>query len=482
VKSPFPDFSVSNSLFLWYNGPKGGLPVKKRLTFLLLFLLLLTQLVRAEDSLPADFLQILPHRGTESSLSMGRERILRLSDGESTRYTFPDGDVYFQHTGALAPQWTLPFKPLTVRTLQEDGTWYVVRNPIDFSSRHTVFLDTEGLHLVLVPPLAYAETRRDCLQALPELDGEITVTRQKGSFVLSLSHPEGEGQWHWYLLASSRPLVEWTSSQKSIWKGYDMTGQYRFCQKGFYQLSPESYDPTGDGVYFLNPASYIPAKFIATGGSRAADKLGVAMLDTVRRNLQGRGHIPISTESSWLKTDYGIGPGYYDTRWSTDLGLALSQADKKFGLPDFRVDVQAMADHVADHIRQNGFTLPGKTGLLSPDYSWDGSYKTPHCSLNHALAEALLLYQGGREQEADALVLALAEADWLRPDGNLKYGLMPDGREVGTDYPYLTYNDLLLLRKYYETTGRQYPKALQTLMDSKLQYMLSQNITGYLPS
>ena len=59
---------------------------------------------------------------------------------------------------------------------------------------------------------------------------------------------------------------------------------------------------------------------------------------------------------------------------------------------------------------------------------------------------------------------------------------MPDGREVGTDYPYLTYNDLLLLRKYYEATGRQYPKALQTLMDSKLQYMLSQNITGYLPS
>lgn len=458
----------------------------KKYIWLALLLVLLAVPVRAEGTAFDGWMdatrQQLPPMEQESAMTVGSGTILRQTDGSSAAYTFPDGDFFLLNCADSSLSWLLPRQTLIVRSVNDDGTWRVVRNPNAETYKSTVFLESDGLNLVLAPPMAYEEAEHGCLQAIASQNGSIRITKREEGFLLEVCVPQRMGQesWNWFCLASAEKLVEWTPSQKQIWPGYEMTGQYRFCQKGFYQLSPESYDPTGEGIYFLNPASYIPAKFIATGGSRAADKMGIAMLDIVRRSIGPEGFIPISTRSSWLLTDFGIGHGYYDTRWSTDLALALAAADEKFYLPEFRITVEAAAEHLCRHIEENGFRLPGMHGLLPPDYSWTGDYKKPHCSLNHALAEALLLYKAGRVEQADSLVAALCEADWLRKDGNLKYGILPDGNEIGGDYPYLTYNDLVLLWRYYINAGRQMPPALRTLTEKKLAWMQKNGVTGYM--
>lgn len=449
-------------------------------------------LARPEKGAYGAFLQTLPRWGQTRRMDMGQEELRRITaasrDSRDQVYRFPNGDTFWQQTAlssAAAPGWNIAAENCTLR-YGRDGDWVVERDPEDVTLQQTVFLDFDGLHLILSPPQAYAPKEQDCLQGLPLQDGFIRLRRTgEGQWRLELPLPQAQSpdcQWSWYCMASEESLLNWDDPAE-IWLQHPLTGQYRWCEKGMYQLSPEDYTPTGDNVYFLNPASYIPAKYALLEGSRGADGLAVAMLDCVRRGMNEDGFIPISTQSGWLRRDFAIGAGYHDTRWSTDLALALLRAADKFELPQFRESAQVYGGFLLRHMWENGFSLPGMTGKLIPDYSWDGrKTPTPHASLNHMLAEALFLYEAGARSAANALVSALAEVGdgWLRPDGDLKYGLLPDGTETGRDYPYLTYNDLFLLREYFAENDRTFPRQLEALMESKLAYMVRNGITGYL--
>ena len=82
---------------------------------------------------------------------------------------------------------------------------------------------------------------------------------------------------------------------------------------------------------------------------------------------------------------------------------------------------------------------------------------------------------------ADRMLLAIEDtgAGWVMPDHNLYYSVKPDGTYVEGDYPYLTYNDLLHLRKYLTGFGRTENETLTYLMSEKLQWMQSHGVTGY---
>ena len=401
--------------------------------------------------------------------------VLQDSRSHRVRYRFPNGDTYqqvtaFSRDGSMVLDF--PAASCTVRYSDPDSSrWTVLYDPAAVTLKRTMFLDFDTGSAIFSPPQAYEEMEHGCLRSLPRMDGTLHLTKTDSGWRVTIHLPLGRAQWNWFCLTSDAGLINWESPfQKELWLDYQMTDTYRWCTRGMYQLAPDSYFPTGEDVYFRNPATYIPVKFITTGGSRAADDLGVAMLDCVRREVNADGYIPISTQSSWLKEDFGIGHGYYDTRWSTDLAEGLYLAAEKFGIEEFSRSVQQYADFLCRHTEAH-------RGILPPDYTWDGRHKTTHASLNHLLAEALLLYHADRKPEADALVAAICEKDWLRPDGNLKYGLMPDGTEIGTDYPFLTYNDLYKLRQYL---WAKFPIQLQQLMDSKLTWMQKNGVSGYL--
>ncbi len=82
---------------------------------------------------------------------------------------------------------------------------------------------------------------------------------------------------------------------------------------------------------------------------------------------------------------------------------------------------------------------------------------------------------------ADRMVLAIEDtgSGWVMPDHNLYYSIKPDGTYVEGDYPYLTYNDLLYLRKYLTGFGKTENETLTYLMGEKLQWMQSHGVTGY---
>ena len=68
---------------------------------------------------------------------------------------------------------------------------------------------------------------------------------------------------------------------------------------------------------------------------------------------------------------------------------------------------------------------------------------------------------------------------WRRADKDLNYALTPELQVVGTDYPYLTYNDLLALQaELVEVLGAE-SAGINTLLGDKLIWMQRNGVTGY---
>ncbi|MDO4733519.1 MAG: hypothetical protein Q4B50_08430, partial [Bacillota bacterium] len=122
------------------------------------------------------------------------------------------------------------------------------------------------------------------------------------------------------------------------------------------------------------------------------------------------------------------------------------------------------------------------------DYDHHSGCLPNHSSLNHQIAEILVLYhlfdltgyQGYEELAAKMLrgILAVGE-DWILEDQNLAYAYLPDGSMGLQDYPYLTYNDLFDLRQTLDARYGSHDPLLDKLMSAKMHWMQRNGVSGY---
>lgn len=220
---------------------------------------------------------------------------------------------------------------------------------------------------------------------------------------------------------------------------------------------------------------------------KAAPALVILSLDTMSQRQNQYGYVPTTPGSEWLQGDYGIGPGFYDTRFNTDLLELYISATRRLGKGMFEETMNrylAFFSQVADTSH-----IPTETGgWLIPDYWHPDEITAPHTSLNHQASECLALYHAADllnrkdlRALADRMLLAIVDtgSGWVMPNHNLYYSIKPDGTYVEGDYPYLTYNDLYDLRKYLSSSERPELETLTYLMGEKLQWMQNNGVTGY---
>lgn len=89
----------------------------------------------------------------------------------------------------------------------------------------------------------------------------------------------------------------------------------------------------------------------------ASRAIGLAMIDLMREQQNEYGFIPSQAGSTWLKTDYGIAPGYYDTRFNTDFWLANINAAENFGVTGWLDKTRKYADFLVSFAEQHHFTF-----------------------------------------------------------------------------------------------------------------------------
>ena len=291
------------------------------------------------------------------------------------------------------------------------------------------------------------------------------------------------------ILTSPDRILDWdVNNCAKAWVSYVKNGDMPWCYDGYYRKSPENYIPTGTNYYYCCAASYCIRGFLSrTPPCREAPALTILALDTMALRQNSFGYWATDPGSEWLQSDYGIGPGFYDTRFNTELLELYLKAAHKFGGNLFEAAVERYLAFYTQFADTNHITTESG-GWLIPDYWHPDTHITPHTSLNHQVTECLALYHAAEllDREdlfalADRMLLAIEDTGsrWVMPDHNLYYSIQPNGTYTAGDYPYLTYNDLLHLREYLTESGRAETETLTHLIGEKLQWMVNNGVTGY---
>ena len=349
-----------------------------------------------------------------------------------------------------------------------------------------------GASTILILPRTYTLRENDTLEYHPDCDGTLSISKTSGGWRVTMRA---------FGLASGRvadcmsvtaaePLLTWDDEENlgDVWGYHTRSLAAKWCYTGYFRQTPDNYIPTGENYYYRCAASYLIRDTVKRiPWDKAAAALSVAMLDTMAQQQNSYGYWPTTPGSEWLQGDYGIGPGFYDTRFNTDLLEVYIAAARRLGTGMFDETIARYAGFF-NQIAASSHITTENDGWLVPDYWCPGEFTTPHTSLNHQASECLALYHAADILKRDDLrelagrmLLAIEDtgAGWVMPNHNLYYSILPDGTYLTGDYPYLTYNDLYALRKYLTGFGKEPNETLTMLMDEKLIWMRANGVSGY---
>jgi len=344
---------------------------------------------------------------------------------------------------------------------------------------------------LLYTPKTYTVRENESLEYLPAYDGYLELLQTGDGWTARIHGcaPQENCVSDYMLLRASEPLLDWSHRNCGLlWKEYMLDTQSRWCFDGYYFPTPHNYVPTGENYFYRCPAGYfIKSMAYMSQIHRAAEDLAITMLDTMAMHQNADGFWATMPASEWLQEDFGIAGGFYDTRFNTELAELYLKVYTDHGGDRFGQALDAYVSYFTDYARSHHFET-ANGGWLVQDYAHPDGNDPTHASLNHHIAECILLYRLAQAlarpelaELADHMLLGIADTqdDWIRDDGDLHYAYMPDASFGVQDYPYLTYNDLLHLQQELTSMGRQPSQALAVLMDAKRAWMDQNGITAY---
>jgi len=349
-----------------------------------------------------------------------------------------------------------------------------------------LFIETDEEYAIVGPAVVYKPHGDGNLQDIGK-HGDISAVSSGLSCRISISFTlEAGTEAHIWMLRSEKRIVEWNDNAREVWKRLDFNGSHRICYDGAYYISPSNYIPSGSGMYCRIPAVH-PVVVLIDEHDRVSAELSIVLLEEALAHQNAEGYWPTPAESLWLKGDYGISSGFYDTRFNNDVTMRLFSAYRRFGDERYLKAALLQVDWLVRYVEENSF--PAGAGILVEDYGGEDATKTSktHCSLNHLLQEIKVLLtaseltgNAGYEALAELMLDGIRGTEhlWISGEKGLHYSIKPDMTPGGQDYPYLTYNDLYDVQEMLEARGKRDP-VLDRLMASKLRHMLKNNITGY---
>lgn len=350
-----------------------------------------------------------------------------------------------------------------------------------FGSETSLYLEGDGL-FVQSGRTVRLEPKGNTVYAVETAETGTMFSVEDGVFTLRTRiAADGAARACYHGAACISPLVDWDTphrAQKII--NFDTTNEYLFLADGHYYAKPLDYMPCAneEGRFvYKTAASFVHKSAIEPNSGSYLRLLGLYLLYTRIESFNAQGYIPNPCESQWLKTDYQIGAGFYDTRFNIDAIRALLFAERAGAEPRIRETVERALDYYIDFRAKSSFLANGS--FFAPDYrDADGVTASGHSSLNHSLAEGLALIEAGRQYgRSDYIAEGLQVLDelekswsnWLRPNGDLWYGVTRSAEMIHDDYVSVTYNDLVAVAKLLNDMGRldRYPGLYALLMSKE---------------
>lgn len=383
----------------------------------------------------------------------------------------------------------------------------------------SIYIETNQYSAYLGQAYVYKDLGKGTIDSISSLP--ITITEVENGWRVTYRYAMQKGAYGiLWGVGSHLPLGIDAPGQLSIWGNHNLTESARIAYNGYYYKSPSSYSPYTANSYWKIPSSYLAQSNIRTGGNLLSKIMGNGLLVLAAEEFNEAGFFPSLPESQMLKEGYGIGAGFFDTRFNSDMIMTYLQAYQKYGIPLYREIYLKMAEYYLEHGKNHHFDVVRNNNSISIDYQvgesdtktikkfnieepiesslpttgwlvWDyaDDRQTPnHVSLNHQISAANVFYhlymeEGKTEYLEFANVMlngiVLTKDMWIMENDNLEYAFLPDGKMGYTDYPYLTYNDLHNIQETLVKleVGRQ--KQIDELLMHKRQWMLGNDIVGY---
>lgn len=388
---------------------------------------------------------------------------------------------------------TIPGSTFEMRYVSsETNDWYMSQNPLN-TEKQTLFIDTDKAALIISIPSVYTNNKfeNNTREYNPDLEEPVSITINDDD-TLSVTYTFPFDQDYvgeiWYLLSTENKLADWNNINHFNVLKQELADGRRFSWDGYYFQIPYNYIPYSETMLYRQPSNYAGASMTKYGDFLAAYDLGYVFTYTCMENQNELGYWATGPKSGWLSEDFNIGANFYDTRFNTDFAVNLINAYKRYNNDDFLMAVCRYAEYFIDHATDNHYETKNG-GWLVEDYGYDYEHYRTHVSLNHQLAELNVLYtlyQTTREEKykelADKMLLAVEDSkdQWVLANNNLNYALYyMAGTNTMVDYPYLTYNDLFETQSLYKSIYGKENDVIKYLMDCKMEWMLSNEVTGY---
>lgn len=244
----------------------------------------------------------------------------------------------------------------------------------------------------------------------------------------------------------------------------------------YYQMNPRSV-PYKESYFFLQGAIYIANTHLDTIDSKFSQVMTAKLIDDTAKKLNDEGYYPIPYRSEWLKADYNIEKGYFDTRWNLDYAYICLRMYEKFQDKIYLDLADKVLTYYKKYAKQNAIKIPYKEdACLVMDYGAEYYIGMTHSSLNHhlmglkALMYEDLLKEKPVNTEFIKKMLNGVEAtcnSWIKKNGDLEYAIFVNGTYGLKDYPDLTLNDLRDCQALHEKLYKSKNASLETLIVSK---------------
>jgi hypothetical protein len=271
----------------------------------------------------------------------------------------------------------------------------------------------------------------------------------------------------------------------------DFNNKKIFTRNGFYYRSnQEGFLGETKNTYYWDYSMYgmkSLMEYYENGTETLPYDLSIISLYALLKKQNKQGYWSNQTISLWLQEKYGIQNSYYDTRFNIDAGLFALQIYEKYGIPEALRLGKKQGNLLMSFI-QKGYTIPTRSyGYLIRDYICfeKPSIKT-HASLNHLLNEALFLRQLTRLTQEEYFAnsakriengIKATERLWYnKKSRDLYYCVDSYLKTSRTDYPLLTYHDLLRLIRYHEKYTKEDSSFLIRLAGFKENWLVNMNL------
>lgn len=252
---------------------------------------------------------------------------------------------------------------------------------------------------------------------------------------------------------------------------------------GYYYMMNSDSVPYEEDYYFMQPASYVVSSFINTKDSKFSHIMADLVLSLANKNINESGYIPIPYQSKWLKKDYNLDKGYFDTRWNLDYAYLCLRMYDAYKDEKYLEMTDKILNYYRNYAKINNIEVKnslGEVGYLVTDYSTGLHKVNTHSSLNHHLMglktlmyDSILRKNDTNYELISKMVksLDITQTNWMKEDGDLHYARLLNNNYGLKDYPTLTLNDLKDCDELYSELFSSSSPSIKNLLNSKQKWL-----------